>query len=78
MDQVWWVALLWALVGLAGVIIATWLGGSLRDEFFTVRRQLGPPKLRLIRGGKFRIAVRPGVQVESGGVIAVRGGRPVE
>lgn len=32
MDQVWLVAALWSLVGLAATLIAIWIGGGVRDE----------------------------------------------
>ena len=38
MDQLWWVGSLWALVGVAGTVIATWVGANLRDEFSRFRK----------------------------------------
>src|SRR5579883_3118774 len=58
MDQVWMIAALWSLVGLAAMVIARWVGGSLRDEIVRVRTQIErrSKTLRLIRveGGTLR------------------------
>ncbi len=54
MGDVWFVAALWALVGLAGVLIATWVGHSFREEVVKPRRKADarkPPVLELVRGG---------------------------
>jgi hypothetical protein len=45
MNHLWLVATLWALVGVAGTVIATWVGGNLRDEF-TRSRKPGAPHTR--------------------------------
>ena len=78
MDQLWFVATLWVLVGLVATVLAVWVGGSLRDEVLKTsqalrRRQQG---LRLIRGGKSKSMRTQRLQAESRGLFAVGGAAP--
>ncbi|HLK46893.1 MAG TPA: hypothetical protein VKT49_02095 [Bryobacteraceae bacterium] len=75
MDQFWFVATLWVLVGLVAAVLAIWVGGSLRDEVLRTsqamrKRQRG---LRVIRGGKQKVQRRQRLRAESRGLFAVGG-----
>jgi len=80
MDQVWMIAALWSLVGLAAMVIARWVGGSLRDEIVRVRTQIErrSKTLRLIKGGRWNVAGRPGLSGIRTGLFAVRVGPPMD
>jgi hypothetical protein len=79
MDQLWFVGALWSLVGLAAIVIATWVGGGLRDEILKLKEFGRRSKaFQLIRGGKLTVPERPRLQVNSPGLYAVRVGRRLD
>ncbi len=61
MNEVWWVATLWSLMGLAAILIAMWVGGSLRDEISRVRAQIArrSKTLRAIQRADWTVVNRP-------------------
>lgn len=80
MDEMWFVACLWILVGLAGTLLATWVGRSLGDEFLNARRRrVGQQKsFQLIRGGRTTAAEPTPLRTKGAVRRAVLGGRAMD
>ena len=75
MNEVWLIAALWALVGVAAILIATWVGRGFRDEVFKTGQKPALPQkpLLLIRGGRTGAIAQPALREFHSGLIMLRG-----